>query len=162
MGKTTAPKTRPEPFLLVPGGLGCGHGSATLASSSAPLSKSPVKGWWWACLWSVLRVQRRELSPSLSTEQNKETKDRGWNRQGREAGCQLWFSSFSQWGSALGPALPIPRPELVLFVSLCCLSDECQQEKVLVKSGTFSPLQIFLINRKSNIRVYRSWYFFPQ
>ena len=92
---------------------------------------------------------------SLSTEQNKETKDQGVKQTGKGAGGQLWFSSFAQWGSALGPGLPIPRPVLVLFVSLCCLSSECQQEKVLVKSGTFSPLQIFLINRKSTICVYR-------
>lgn len=92
---------------------------------------------------------------SLSTEQNKETKDQGVKQTGKGAGGQLWFSSFAQWGSAFGPGLPIPRPVLVLFVSLCCLSGECQQEKVLVKSGTFSPLQIFLINRKSNICVYR-------
>lgn len=45
MGKTTVPTTRLEPFALVPGGLGCGLGSATLGSSSAPLSKSPMKGW---------------------------------------------------------------------------------------------------------------------
>lgn len=160
--KQQPPRQGLDPSCLFLVAWDVGMGLPPLYFLLSSLSKSPVRR---ASGGEHAYGQCSEFRESyhwvLALNRIRRLRTRGWNRQGREAGCQLWFSSFSQWAQPSVQLCQYPGPELVLFVSLCCLSDECQQEKSLM-IGTFSPLQIFLINRKSNIRVYRSWYFFPQ
>lgn len=140
-GWETAPKTRPEPFLLVCG-LGCGHGSATLAlPPQLPSLSHPWRAGGEHAYGQCSEFREESYHRVLALNRIRRLRTRGWNRQEGRLAVSCGFPAFHNGAQ---PSVQLCQyPGLSLFCLFpCVVSLMSANKKSPCEVRTFSTSNI--------------------